>query len=522
MKKALKVIIYSLLILFLVLATYTLYQFRDRHKGYEVDLHLQSDSAVYLKFGFGKIDISPEDFDTWFDANGDARFNPDDGDYYHDLNGNGRFDPIWLAGFHQNRPASGINDPLWARAMVIDDGQNRIALCVIDMISFGNDEVIATRKLLDGSLNIDHLIIASTHTHSSPDLMGMYGPSTFSRGVNPEYLNQVKKGILIAVEEAVENLEEAYFRLAIDEDSALPLVGDTRDPQVFDAAIRVMQVVSKKNGKTLGTILNWGNHPETLWLGNTLISSDFAHYFREYVENGIHYGDSLIHEGLGGVAIFLNGALGGLMTTHPSIPIKHPFEETVISEESVEKIDYQGMALADIVLKALNDEAKEIHQADLQLRAKSISLPLRNKLFWLGAWTGIFDRGFVKWGHIRSEVVAWSVGPAGFVHLPGELYPEILHGGIESPEGADFGIPPVEVPPITELMPWEFKFFSGMSNDMIGYIVPKSQWDEESPYTYGLESRPYGEINSLGPDTAPILHQATKTILEEMHAKQKK
>ena len=31
--------------------------------------------------------------------------------------------------------------------------------------------------------------------------------------------------------------------------------------------------------------------------------------------------------------------------------------------------------------------------------------------------------------------------------IPGELYPEIAVGGIESPKGADFAIEPQEVPP---------------------------------------------------------------------------
>jgi hypothetical protein len=113
-----------------------------------------------------------------------------------------------------------------------------------------------------------------------------------------------------------------------------------------------------------------------------------------------------------------------------------------------------------------------------------------NQLFHLAAYLGIFDRGFTKWKHIRSEVSAWKLGPATFVHVPGELYPEILHGGIESPVGGDFGIDPVEVPTIQSQIPGQFKFFAGMSNDMIGYIIPKSQWDEKAPFTYSNQKRP--------------------------------
>lgn len=518
MKKWLKISLIVTLVLFTVILFFTLFQFRDRHKGYKVDLKIQADHLATIKAGFSKVDITPIDFDTWTDNNGDARFNEKDGDVYQDLNGNGKFDPIYLAGFHQNRPASGVNDPLWARTMVLDDGKSRLALCVIDMIGFGHDEVVSVRKKLKESLNIDYMIISSTHVHSSPDLMGMWGVNEYSNGVNPGYLEFVKSGILESIEKAVIAMEPSYFRFAMEDNAALPLVGDTRDPQVFDASIQVMEVVASNGGHTLGTLMNWGNHPETLWSGNTLISSDFPHYFREYVENGIFEKDNVQLEGVGGVAIFLNGALGGLMTTHPSIPIVDPYSGEVFQQENNDKIDAQGKALAKIVLERLaGDEVVEMNSGNLNIRAKSLELSLDNKLFKLAAWIGIFKRGFTSWGKIRSEVAVWTMGPASFVHIPGELYPEILNGGIESPEGADFGIAPVEVPAIRSVMPGQFRFFNGMSNDMIGYIVPKSQWDEKPPFTYGREKRPYGEINSLGPETAPVLHKLVLELLEELN-----
>lgn len=517
MKKWLKIFLISTLVLFTFILLFTLYRFRDRHTGYEVAVSYSSSNEVLINAGFSKVDITPIDFDTWTDTNADARFNEKDGDVYQDLNGNGKFDPIYLAGFHQNRPASGVNDPLWARTMVLDDGNSRLAICVIDMIGFGHDEVVSVRKRLKESLNIDYLIISSTHVHSSPDLMGMWGVNEYSNGVNADYMEFVMKGILESVEKATNSLEPAYFRFAQEDDAALPLVGDTRDPQVFDAAIRMMQVVGMESGQTLGTILNWGNHPETLWAGNTLISSDFPHYFREYVENGITVNDSLRLEGLGGVSVFLNGALGGLMTTRPSIPIEDPFSGEIFQEENDAKIDAQGKALAKIVLEKLASESvTEVNASNLNIRAKSLELSLDNKLFRLAAWIGIFQRGFTSWGKIRSEVAVWTLGPASFVHIPGELYPEILNGGIESPVGADFGIDPVEIPAIRSVMPGQFRFFNGMSNDMIGYIVPKSQWDEKPPFTYGRENRPYGEINSLGPETAPVLHKLVLELLQDL------
>ncbi len=501
----------------LLLWIYSQYQFRDRHPGYTVDIDLKS-AQTDLLAGFAKVNITPENFETWTDANGDSKFNPEDGDTFVDANGNGKFDAIWLAGFQNSRPAQGVLDPLWARAMVLDAGEVKLALCVIDMIGFGNDEVIATRKLIaEANPELDYVIIASTHVHSSPDVIGQWGASDYSRGVNPTYLNQVQEGIKKAVGEAVRGIRPAVFRFAEEKEKLKSLVGDTRLPLVADASLKLMQVLDAESGKTLGTLMNWGNHPETLWSENIQISSDFPDVWRNIVEDGITEGDSTLLDGVGGVAIFLNGAVGGLMTTHPDMPVIDPYSGESFQKQSPEKMRAQGKALAKITLETLQDTIwKSEEKLNLSVRAKTIELKMDNELFHLAAFLGIFERGFTSWKHIRSEVSAWTLGPATFLHAPGELYPEILHGGVESPEGGDFGIEPVEVPALQSEIPGRFKFFGGLSNDMLGYIVPKSQWDAEPPFTYDYKNRPYGEINSLGPETAPRVHSELLKILKEL------
>lgn len=517
MKKIFIAFLLVITFIFIGLWIFSSYQFRDRHKGYSVDLKLKSSQNEMLA-GFVKVDITPKNFETWNDSNGDSKYNPADGDTFEDTNGNGQFDAIWLAGFHNSRPAQGVLDPLWARAMVLDGGDVKMALCVIDMIGFGNDEVIATRKLiLESNPSLDYIIIATTHVHSSPDLIGQWGPSDYSRGVNPDYLDYVQNAIAQAVNDASTALRPAVFRFAEEKEKLKPLVGDTRAPQVFDASLKLMQVLDAESGQTLGTLMNWGNHPETLWSENIQISSDFPDLWRNMVENGVTVGDSTVIEGVGGVAIFLNGAVGGLMTTHPDMPVVDPYSGESFQKQSPEKMRAQGRALAKITLETLQDTTWKVEtKLNLAVQAKSIDLKMDNELFHLAAFLGIFERGFTSWKYIRSEVSAWTLGPATFVHVPGELYPEILHGGIESPEGADFNISPVEVPSIQSQVSSRFLFFGGLSNDMIGYIVPKSQWDAVPPYTYDYKSRPYGEINSLGPETAPKIHSEVLKLLKEL------
>jgi hypothetical protein len=263
-------------------------------------------------------------------------------------------------------------------------------------------------------------------------------------------------------------------------------------------------------------LISWGDHPETLWSDNLLVSSDFPHYVREGVEKGVFSKDSLKKAGVGGVAVYASACVGGLMTTHPSITVKDPFSGEEFKAPSFEKAAAQGKQLANLALQAMDKPEEVIDSASISVIAKTVALPLYNNMFKLAAMTGIMKRGMTGWMKMKSELAVIKIGPISIVTIPGELYPEILNGGIESPVGQDFAIAPVEVPAIRDLMPGKYKFMFGLANDEIGYIVPKSQWDEKAPFTYGRDSQPYGEVNSLGPETAPIIHKNIKAMLEEL------
>jgi hypothetical protein len=59
----------------------------------------------------------------------------------------------------------------------------------------------------------------------------------------------------------------------------------------------------------------------------------------------------------------------------------------------------------------------------------------------------------------------------------------------------------------------QYRFVFGLANDEIGYIIPKSQWDEKPPYAYDRKEPQYGEINSCGYDVAPVITSAFKELL---------
>lgn len=516
MKKILKYLGIAILALILVALAWFGNNLRDQHPDYKVDLKILNNVPSPLFAGFSAMTITPAVPDKWADTNNNAEYEPGKGDTFTDGNGNGKFDPVWIAGFGNNRPANGIHDDLWARAMVIDDGKTRLAIVSLDAIGFMNNDVIDLRNRLSKEAGITYSIITSTHTHEGPDLLGLWGENPFHSGINPAHMDFVKNQAVKAIETAVQNLCPVRLSIAQDLTGAQPLVIDTRTPEVFDSGLRMIQVLEKQSGKTLGTLVSWGDHPETLWSDNLLLTSDFPHYVREGIEKGVFSKDSLVKPGVGGVAVYASASVGGLMTTHPRLTVKDPFTGEEFKEPTFPKAEAQGKALANLALNVLDKPEMIIDSASISIVARTVPIPLDNTMFKLAAMMGIMKRGTTGWMKMKSELAVVTIGPISMVTIPGELYPEILNGGVETPEGQDFKISPVEIPAIRDMMPGKYKFMFGLANDEIGYILPKSQWDEKAPYTYGKNGAPYGEVNSLGPETAPVIHKNIKAMLEEL------
>jgi hypothetical protein len=470
------------------------FAFRDRIPGYTLNLRISpakaAASLLPVRAGFARVKINP------------------------DLSDPKR--PIFVAGFGQNRKATATHDDLWAIACVIDDGSTRLGIVSLDAIGFFHDDVVRVRQRLRPEWKLDYTIICSTHNHSTPDLMGLWGPDYLHTGVDPDYLELVRSACVTVLSNAVSNLKPVRVSFAEIPTETKDLVTDTRKPIVFDPNIRFMHFVDADSGKTLGSITGWADHPETPWSENTELTADYCGYLRRALEEGVTVRGQNVIDGHGGIHLYINGAIGGLMTTSPSIKVHDPYFNEDYQKPSHEKARALGHQIASRILPLLDDtNALFTNRLAIGIHARTIELPLYNKVFLLAGYLGLLDRGYVRWRTLRSEVALITLGQASIACIPGEIYPEIVNGGIEQAPGGDFPVPPLEVPPLRQSMPGRIKFVFGLANDEVGYLIPKSEWDEKPPYLYGADHAPYGEINSVGPDAAGCVHAALKELCND-------
>jgi hypothetical protein len=425
--------------------------------------------------------------------------------------------PVWIAGYGQNRRATGVHDPLYCRAAVLDDGERKIALACVDLVGLQYPEVQRIRAQL---ADFAYVMVSSSHNHEGPDVVGLWGPTPVTSGVDPKYIDRVVEQTVQAIRAAEKAAKPVSARYGTSRDESL--LKDGRLPIVFDGVLRALRF-DDAQGKPAGLVVQWNCHPEALGPKNTEITADFLWSTAAELEK--KYGCPVV---------LLTGAVGGLMTNPASILDEQGAE---LKDEQFPFAELLGQRVAKLAEQAV-DGASSLELTPFKVSARPIAIPLANKLYVAARAIGVLPRPALEWTGdfeklgpvatattpvdklaIATEVAYLRLGDLHVACIPGELYTELVYGQFQEPVEANVDYPsaPLE-PAVMATLPGEKTMLIGLANDEVGYIIPKRQWDQAAPYAYGRQESQYGEINSCGPDVAPVLMEALVRRVREAQA----
>ena len=312
---------------------------------------------------------------------------------------------------------------------------------------------------------------------------------------------------------------------------------DHRDPQITDETIWTARFTAQDSGQTLATWVNFPNHPEASGSRNVLVTADFAHSLRETVEQGASQGPDGPMEGLGGDAVYIQGACGGMMT--PLSVDVEDLDGTVYSESNIEKAYAVGRVTGYHALQAAAADVVSDSNR-ISVRAKQLFVPVQNAGFHVLMNAGVFDRPgynydetelFGGWNEpdLLTEVSILEVGDVAALTLPGELLPELAIGGYggehtgpldvlvdpANPNPPDLDNAP-EGPFLRDHTPGKTKMLFGLGNDEIGYLIPDYNYilHPTSPYLNEADGDHYEETNSVGALGSGVVLGALERLLE--------
>jgi hypothetical protein len=114
--------------------------------------------------------------------------------------------PLAPRGSFTPRPTDSAHDPLNVRCLVLDDGDTRIALALVDSCMVHRDVLDPAKQQASEATGIpaDHMLISATHTHSAPFANAQHGtPQELA------YQKRLLEGIVAAIVQASENRQAA-------------------------------------------------------------------------------------------------------------------------------------------------------------------------------------------------------------------------------------------------------------------------------------------------------------------------
>ncbi len=220
-----------------------------------------------------------------------------------------------LAGEFEERLATGIHDPLKAKALVLQQGREKVALVFCDLVGLDLNITTNARAMASDKTGIPvpHIVIAATHSHTGPlfnDIrltyfhqaaIAKYGEDPHETIDYPRFLIEQLVKVII---EANANLAPAKLesgigaepgfsfnrryhmkngRVAFNPGLLNPKIVGPAGP--VDPDVGMLFVKDRKSGKPIGGLTVFAMHADTA--GGTEISADYPYFIQQTLRGAL-------------------------------------------------------------------------------------------------------------------------------------------------------------------------------------------------------------------------------------------
>ena len=353
-----------------------------------------------------------------------------------------------LGNFRDDYGARGVHDPLYARALVFDDGTGgKVALLAIDICMVDRQNTAFMRRAIAAQSDLlpENILIAATHTHSAPAPMQLGMMPKAADAAVERFLTQAASAVVLANQ----RLKPSLLKVGKAQEPRLPFNRRLRckdgkthmnweglDPEFVVEALgpvdpQLTAVSVEQDGKAVAALINYALHPAILAGDNWLYSGDFPGCVAECLER------------LGGnglVPIFVNGCCGNV--NH----VNYRDRTQGRGFGMTERVGYLlGVAAQEALNRAVPVDAERISLSREQVQLKRLKIS-EEQYRWAGEVIrqaenhpargqvdGLPDEHYARlWSEMyqnkeeydQAEVCALRIGELGMVTLPGEMFCE--------------------------------------------------------------------------------------------------
>ena len=413
-----------------------------------------------------------------------------------------------ILGYFSRRVAEDIHDPLEAVAMVVDDGQQQVAVMVLDLCILKREDIDIARTRAAELTGIpgQNMCISCTHIHQGPATV-----TVFNTTRDEAYVQWAMHKAADAVRLAQMRLRPAAVGYAA---GRVPEVNHNRRWWLKDGTVvmhprpaspervrpagpdnpelMVVGFIDPGTGQPLSALVNYALH----YVGTPAaltISADYAGALRRTLECWM---------GEGFRAIFVNGACGDIFwvdTDKPAPEYPTPFFHIervgrLLAAEAVRQwnniLDWQSDGKVAAAWREIPFRRREATDEQMkQARQMLAGPPQPDNREW------VYANELMRLAQEPVErpvpLQALRIGPVGLAAMPGEVFAEI---GLA----------------VKRLSPFEHKVIAELANDWAGYI-PTDIALREGSYETRLAT-----VSKASPGTAELWTQTAVELLKQV------
>jgi hypothetical protein len=353
-------------------------------------------------------------------------------------------------GARMSKPAEGIHDDIWAKALVLTDGNSKYAIVTLDILGLPpNVKPRLLEQLNREEWTAENILLLPSHTHTSLEMFALNEKNIFNLApvgiYQPPLLDHVVETLAGLILSTDQNLQPVKTGSSCKKVPGLNR--NRRGEASVDDNLTVTRI-DHLDGRPLSVLVNWTAHPTIMDEHDMLVSGGWPGYLQRELEAWI---------GGNVVAMFYNGAEG---------------DQSVVARGAgshYEKAERYGRKIATEAVDVYRD-IKPVEGAAFGYHYRIVQLPERE------AHPGFMETGGREYGlneesiqvlleqifPVQTSVAACRLGELLIVGAPGEMTAAL---GLEIKAALrEAGI--------------SYPVIGGLANQWISYILSEDEYNK--------------------------------------------
>lgn len=291
-----------------------------------------------------------------------------------------------MAGYFNERLSTGVHDPLWAKAIILDDGKQKLAMVFCDLVGISlnisaNARAIASQRT---GIPVANIFISATHSHTAPLFEGairnyLHDEAVKEFGKDPreevDYPKVLIGQIVEAIVEANGKLKTAELQTGIGTRDDISFnrrfhmkngtvafnpgqlnTNIVKPAGPIDPDVGILFLRDPKKKQAIGGLTVFAMHADCV--GGTDFSADYPFYLETRLKQAL---------GTNYLSAFAAGASGDI--NQINVKTKDPFK----GFEAAEKY---GRALGESVLREM-PSLKTVKKPSFAVKTETILAPIQ-------------------------------------------------------------------------------------------------------------------------------------------------